>query len=58
MGGPITSTIKVVEIRLDPKSIYHIFDITPVRLRVYKSKMWPIMLGLSLGRLFRGFLDY
>lgn len=39
IDGPITSTIREVEIRLDSKSIYHIFYIAPIRLRVYKSKM-------------------
>ncbi|KAL6350623.1 hypothetical protein AAG906_022333 [Vitis piasezkii] len=33
MGGPITSTIKGIEIHLDPKSICCIFDIAPVGLR-------------------------
>ena len=47
MGGPITSTIKGIEIRLDPKSICCIFDIAPVGLRVYKSKIWPTMLGFE-----------
>ena len=48
MGGPITSTVKGVEICLDPESIYRIFDIAPVELRVYESKMWPTMLGFEL----------
>ncbi|RVW96862.1 hypothetical protein CK203_026014 [Vitis vinifera] len=34
IGGPIISTIRGVEIRLDPKNISHIFDIAPVGLRV------------------------
>ena len=45
MGSPIISTIRGVKIRLDPESIYHIFDIALVGLRVYESKMWPTMLG-------------
>ncbi|RVW68007.1 hypothetical protein CK203_065164 [Vitis vinifera] len=32
-----------VENCLDSKRIYHIFDIAPVGLRVYKSKMWSIV---------------
>ena len=47
LGGPITSTVKGVEIRLDPESIYHIFDIALVGLRVYESKMWPTVLGFK-----------
>ncbi|KAL6343235.1 hypothetical protein AAG906_021146 [Vitis piasezkii] len=47
MGGPITSTIREVEIRLDPESICRIFDIAPVGLRVYESKMWPIVSGFE-----------
>ena len=41
MGGPIISTVRGVEIRLDSKNICCIFDIAPVGLRVYESKMWP-----------------
>ena len=47
MGGPITSTVRGIEIRLDPKSICRIFDIAPVGLRVYKSKIWSTMLGFE-----------
>ena len=36
--GPIISTIRGVEIQLDLESIYRIFNIAPVGLRVYKSK--------------------
>ena len=43
MGGPIISTIRGVEIRLDPENICCIFDIASVGLKVYKSKMWPTM---------------
>ena len=39
MGGPIISIVKRVEIRLDLENICRIFDITPVGLRVYESKM-------------------
>ena len=48
IGGPITSTIREVEIFLDPKSICCIFDITPIGLRVYESKMWHIMPSFEL----------
>ena len=41
MDGPIISTIRRVEISLDPESIYRIFDIASVGLKVYESKMWP-----------------
>ena len=37
LGGPIISTVRGVGIQLDPKSIFHIFDIAPVGLRVYES---------------------
>ena len=43
MGGPITSIVRGVEIRLDLESICRIFDIAPVGLKVYESKMWPIL---------------
>ena len=43
IGGPIISTVRGVEIRLDSESICCIFDITPVGLTVYESKIWPIM---------------
>ena len=45
ISGPIISTVRGVEIRLDLKSIYRIFDIAPVGLKVYESKIWPIMSG-------------
>ena len=48
MGGMIISTVGGVEICLDPESICHIFNIALVGLKVYKSKMWPIVLGLEL----------
>ena len=47
MGSPITSTIRGVEIRLDPESICRIFDIAPVGLRVYNSKMWTTVSGFE-----------
>ena len=48
IGGLITSTIRGVEIRHDPESICRIFDIAPVGLKVYESKMWPTMPGFDL----------
>ena len=47
IGGPIISTVRGVEILLDLESIYHIFDIAPIGLRVYKSKIWPTVLGFE-----------
>ena len=48
IGGLIISTVRGVEIRLNPESIYRIFDITPIRLKVYESKIWPTMSGFEL----------
>ncbi|RVW33543.1 hypothetical protein CK203_095924 [Vitis vinifera] len=45
---PIFSTLVGVEIKLDPESIYRIFDIAIVGLRVYESKIWPTMSGFEL----------
>ena len=42
-GGSIISTIRGVQIKLDPESICHILDIALVRLRVYESKAWPTL---------------
>ncbi|RVX13596.1 hypothetical protein CK203_010152 [Vitis vinifera] len=39
IGGPIISIIRGVEIRLDPENIYHIFNIAPIGLKVYESKI-------------------
>ncbi|RVW23100.1 hypothetical protein CK203_099960 [Vitis vinifera] len=47
MGGPIISTVRGVEICLDLESIYHIFDIAPIGLRVYESNIWPTVLGFE-----------
>ena len=47
LGGLITSTIRGVEIRLSPESIFHIFDISSVGLREYKSKAWPTVSGFE-----------
>ena len=58
MDGSIISTVREVEIHLDLESICRIFDIALVGLKVYESKMWPIVSDLSLERLFKGFLDF
>ena len=47
IGGPIISTVRGVEIRLDPESICRIFDITLIGLKVYESKIWPIVPGFE-----------
>ena len=47
LGGPIISTVRGVEIQLDSKNIYRILDIASVGLRVYESKVWPIVLGFK-----------
>ena len=47
IGGPIISIIRGVEIRLDPENIYHIFNIAPIGLKVYESKIWPTMMGFE-----------
>ena len=46
-GGSIISTVRGVEIQLDPESVCRILDITPVGLRVYESKAWPTMAGFE-----------
>ena len=43
IGGPIISAVRGVEIRLNLENIYRIFYIAPVRLKVYESKIWPIV---------------
>lgn len=48
ISGPIISTIRGVKIRLDLKSICRIFYIALVRLKVYKSKIWPTILCFEL----------
>ena len=47
IGGPIVSTVRGVEIRLDLESICCIFDIAPIGPRVYESNIWPTMLGFE-----------
>ena len=47
MGDPIISTIRGVEIRLDSESMCCIFDIVPIGLKEYESKIWPTMLGFE-----------
>ena len=39
IGGPIISTIRGVEIHLDLENICRIFDIVPVGLKVFESKI-------------------
>ena len=48
LGGPLISTIRRVEIQLDPESIYRIFYIAPVELKVYESNTWPTLPGFEL----------
>ncbi|RVW58688.1 hypothetical protein CK203_113182 [Vitis vinifera] len=45
--APILSTVTGVEIQLDPESIFCILDIALVGLKVYESKVWPIMPGFK-----------
>ncbi|KAL6348531.1 hypothetical protein AAG906_013151 [Vitis piasezkii] len=47
LGGPITSTVRGVEITLSPESICQILDIPSVGLRVYESKVWPTVSGFE-----------
>ncbi|WJZ98892.1 hypothetical protein VitviT2T_017383 [Vitis vinifera] len=47
VGGPITSTVRGVQITLSPESICRIFDIPSVGLRVYESKVWPMVPGFE-----------
>ena len=47
LGDLIISTVKGVEIQLDPESICHIFDIAPIGLRVSESKAWPTVPGFE-----------
>ncbi|RVW88788.1 hypothetical protein CK203_034727 [Vitis vinifera] len=46
-GGPITSTVRGVQIHLDPESICRILDIPPGGLRVYDAKTWPTVPGFD-----------
>ena len=45
MGGSIISTVRGVEIRMDPESIFRIFDIASIGFKVYESKMWSTVPG-------------
>ena len=47
LGGQVISTVRGVEIRLSPESIYCILDILSVGLRVYEAKAWPIVPGFE-----------
>ncbi|RVW58347.1 Copia protein [Vitis vinifera] len=57
LRGPVMSTIRGIDIKLSPESIYHILDIPSVGLRVYKAKTWPTVSGFEPKRLFRGCVD-
>ena len=48
IGGPIISAIRGVKILLDPENICCIFNIAPIGLRVYESKIWLIVPGFEL----------
>ena len=43
----IISTVRGVEIHLDPESICCIFDVYPIGLRVYEPKIWPTVPGFE-----------
>ena len=47
LGGPITSTVRGVEITLSPDSICRILDVPSVGLKVYESKVWPTVPGFE-----------
>ena len=47
LGRPVMSTIRGVEIKLRSESIYRIFKIPSVGLRVYESKVWPTVSGFE-----------
>ena len=49
LDGPFISTVRGVEIQLDLESIYCIFNIPPVGLKVYESKNWPTLSGFEPG---------
>ena len=47
LGGPIISTVRGVEVQLDPESICRILDIALIGIRVYESKVWPTVRGFK-----------
>ena len=47
LGGLILSTMRGVEIKLSPESIFRILDIPSVGLRVYEAKAWPTVSGFE-----------
>ena len=47
LEGPITSTVRGVEITLGSESIFRILNIPSVGLRVYESKVWPTVPGFE-----------
>ena len=60
VGDPFISNVRGVEIHLDLESIFHIFDIALVGLRVYECKMWPTMPRFDLREVIKricGLLD-
>ena len=47
IGDLTISTVREVEICLDPKSICHVFYIAPIGLKVYEFKIYPIVSGFK-----------
>lgn len=47
VGGPISYTLREVEIELDADAIYRILGVPTVGLRIYESKVWPTILGFE-----------
>ena len=47
VGGPISYTLRGVEIELNANSIYRILGVPIVGLRIYESKVWPTIVGFK-----------
>ena len=47
LRGLVLSTMRGVEIRLNPKSICRILDIPSIGLRAYEAKAWPTVPGFE-----------
>ena len=47
VGGPISYTLRGVEIKLDANSSFRILGVPTVGLRIYESKVWPTILGFK-----------
>ena len=47
LRGSVMSTIRGIDIKLSPESIYHILNIPSVGLWAYKAKMWPTVSGFE-----------